>query len=562
MTIGDNNTHYHYSGDKNIPPALTKPPFRSEIFLGREDDLKTIKEKLFSEGNNMLLLVNGHGGVGKTSVAAQYYTTCQNDYRYTAWVGSEYSIANALLANLTQPLGLVFEPQEKEAERLDKLLHAMAKLDKPCLLVIDNANDLEDLEHNYQRLRQCSNFHILLTSRIREFRRAAFYPIKGLPKDKALELFEEYYQPPLTAEELPLFYGIYEAVEGNTLVVEILAKNLYLFNRKKGDYTLSDLLADLQHKGVLDLPKTVSVEVDYQQYRKENPKDIIAAMYDIQPLSEIERQLLSVFAVLPSETIPLATLEAHLLPDMPELRATAYLLSTRGWLEYYEANKEYKCHPLVQEITRKKNTFLRADCNTLIDALIAKLEYDTLHEGNYKYATLFAHYAETVVKVFEEPVLCQNIGNYHTEIGNLDKALFFYLKCEQLSKQLLGTETNNPNFKRGLAVSYSKLGDTYMALGNLEKALNFFEDENKLFEEFYKSDPNYVDFKNGLAVSYERLGLTYIALGNLDRALNFFEDENKLFEELYKATPIMSLSKRVWRFLTPNSAIRIRPLGI
>jgi hypothetical protein len=44
-----------YEGDKIIPRALTKSPFLSEVFIGREADLVAIKEKLFS-GDNMLLL--------------------------------------------------------------------------------------------------------------------------------------------------------------------------------------------------------------------------------------------------------------------------------------------------------------------------------------------------------------------------------------------------------------------------------------------------------------------------------------------------------------------------
>lgn len=38
-----------------IPHALTRPPFLPEVFLGRTEELQTIKDKLFT-GNHMLLL--------------------------------------------------------------------------------------------------------------------------------------------------------------------------------------------------------------------------------------------------------------------------------------------------------------------------------------------------------------------------------------------------------------------------------------------------------------------------------------------------------------------------
>jgi hypothetical protein len=102
---------------RKIPHALTKSPFQSDVFIGREADLITIKEKLFS--NNKLLLVNGRGGVGKTTIAAKYYISQQESYKHVAWVLSEPNIAQALLTNLAAPLGLSFDPKATEAERFD-----------------------------------------------------------------------------------------------------------------------------------------------------------------------------------------------------------------------------------------------------------------------------------------------------------------------------------------------------------------------------------------------------------------------------------------------------------
>ena len=325
-------------GNKEIPHALTKHPFISEIFIGREDDLKAIKNKLFS-GDNMLLLVNGQGGVGKTTIAAQYYTIHADLYAHTAWVLSEKNIANALVTHLAAPLGIVFEQTDTLAQQRDKLLRGMANLNKPCLLVIDNANEVEDLERNYLLLRSCSNFHLLLTSRITEFEQAQFYPIAGLPEDKALQLFEKLYKKPLNEGEKSIFSNIYQAIGGNTLVVEVLAKNLYLFNRLKQQYSLADLLQDLQSKGLLALSHTQAVTVGYQAkavLRKEKPEDIIAAMYDLSDLTRAETALLSVFAVLPAESIGFETVE-NLLPNTENLEKNALSLAQRGWIEFDDA---------------------------------------------------------------------------------------------------------------------------------------------------------------------------------------------------------------------------------
>ncbi|MEZ4988284.1 MAG: NB-ARC domain-containing protein [Saprospiraceae bacterium] len=503
--------------------------------------MTAIHQKLFAGDN--IPLVNGQGGVGKTSIAARYYDRHKDHYAHTAWVLSERSIANALLSNLAAPLGLVFEQTAAEAERLNHLLRAMASLDKPCLLVIDNANELEDLEKNYILLRRCSNFHLLLTSRITHFEQAATHAIEGLPEAEALALFKRHY-PKMKAEEEPLFAAIYHAVGGNTLVVELLAKNVALFHGIRQQYSLQTLLDDLQQKGVLALTKSAEVKTGYQAkdaLRSETPEAIIAAMYDLSDLSREETALLSVFAVLPAESIGFEWLEM-LLPNTVDIEKNALALAQRGWIEYDETNASFKCSPVIQEITRKKNEQLRADCETLIQHLIEKLKRDTLHEENYKYSAIFARYAETVISIFQVPnyeiaLLCERTGDFHVATGNLEKANDNFEKCRDISKKLCEIGPDEPYNKNELAISYSKLGETHAALGNLDLALTFYQDDAELTKQLYDSYPNNVAFKNGLAISYERLGLTHAALGNLDLALTFYQDYNELEKQLYDSYP-------------------------
>jgi len=130
---------------------------------------------------------------------------------------------------------------------------------------------------------------------------------------------------------------------------------------------------------------------------------------------------------------------------------------------------------------------------------------------------------------FEFGKLLVNWGDVETSLGKLSQALILFE--EALSHFLLLEDKPN------IAISYEKLGQTHSSLGNLDKALTFFQDETKLFEELYHAYPNNVSFKNGLAISYSKLGDTHSALGNLDNALTFFQDQTKLFEELYHAYP-------------------------
>lgn len=530
--------------DKQIPKNLTRPPFISDVFIGRDDDIAAVHQELFI-GKQLLLLVNGEGGIGKTTLAAHYYSHYEQDYQHMAWVFAGNSLLDALLT-LALPLQIDFPQNWLARRRLDGLLAKMADLHKPCLLVIDNANNLSELENYYLALRSCANFHILMTTRITEFEQAACHKIRSLPCEHAIALFKKHY-PSHQAPEDPLLQNILAAVGYNTLVIELLAKNLNISNRLKTLYSLTDLLNDLQLKGLLKLKsQTVSsaYHADGAALRKETPEAIIAAMYDLDELSDAETALLSVFAVLPAENIAYAMLET-LIPDIENLDVTLLTLAQKGWLDN-EAAANFKISPVIQEITRQKNKpRLLQDCQNIIDRLNENLEYEPgtgyFLKASFQEAA-FAHIGENVVCHFSEPtvslaILYERLGSYHNTAGNLDRALGFFNKYFQLRKELYEACPNNDSLKIGMAISYEKLGDSHIALGNFSLALGLFEVETELFKELYEAHPNNPHFINGLVISNEKLGDTYTALGNLDRALEFFEKRFRLSKELYAAYP-------------------------
>ncbi|MCC5944180.1 MAG: hypothetical protein JJT94_04545, partial [Bernardetiaceae bacterium] len=490
--IGDK---IYNNGKHEIKRLLTPPPFQTPIFIGRKEELETVHDRLFG-GENFLMLVNGQGGIGKTTFAAKYWERYQNDYSHLAFLYVEDGIANAIL-RLAPQLGLTFEKQS-QAEQLEMLITVVSNLDKPCLLILDNANAEQDLNDNVVLLRRCNNFHILLTSRLADFEHAQKYPLGTLDKKQALELFKRHYAL-LSAQEEATFKEIYKSVGGNTLILELMAKNLTNFNNKlKQRYTLEQLKDDLQ-EGLTKLSHSKEVKVKYQAkgtgLREETPEAIILAMYDLTELSDAETALLSVFAVLPAENIAFETLEnmlkedpqilqlaelmqqkvqelgsvealkeflkqngldlsdeeidKHLNPkivNFDDLDQTLLTLSQKGWLEYNEDESSFKVSPVVQEITRHKNQHrLYADCEKMIRFLAEKLhpvENPNYHQENYKYSTLYSRYAESVVSYFTEPhinflMLCERIGSFYQTTGNLSQALHFYKKYENLAQKLV-----------------------------------------------------------------------------------------------------------------------------
>ena len=539
--IGDRNehTHHHY-GDKAIPRLLTTPPFNSEIFLGRENDLAAI-ETDYQQHNRLLVLVNGEGGIGKTTLASKYWYAHEARYKHLAWLYSDAGIGTALVT-LKEKLEVAFAPDDNLDTQVLRMAEALNNLDAPCLLIFDNANDDADLKKHYATLHRLANCHILLTSRVRKLADMKVHEVQALGAEDAVRLFKTHY-PDLADDELPLLHDVLSAVGRNTLVTEVLAKNLAVHNRFARRYTLADLLRDLQAKGLLALKnKAVAVVYGSDTLREAEPTDIIAAMYDLAQLDEAECRLLSNLSALPAENIPYALLAALLREAEEALEAPLGSLENKGWIEYRKSDNSFKVSPVVQEVTKSKNAGrLLEDCRTLVNVLSTGLNKDNRHTDNYQLAAVFARLGASVVQAlptdFDVVILCQNIGNYHKDTGNLDGMMQSYQKMLDIQTALCEAEPDNPNFKNGLAISYAKLGDTHRALGNLDNALTFFEEDLKLTRELYEAYPQNVSFKNVLAVSYERLGHTHTVLGNLDKALTFYEERSRLGKELYEAYP-------------------------
>ena len=227
------------------------------------------------------MLVNGRGGIGKTTLASKYYYQYQDYYQHLVWVFSGTSIVDALLT-LALPLGVEFPPKMPNEECFTVLIKAMAELNELCLLIMDNTNEITDIEKYHGVLLQCTNFHILLTTRVNsKIHNTEIYEVKPLTPEAALRLFSKHYDTHDTNEN-DLFFEIYEAVNRNTLVVELLAKNLANFNNDlEQEYHLSDLLKNI-NDSLLKLDKSDKVGTFYHAQngiqRKETPENILAAM--------------------------------------------------------------------------------------------------------------------------------------------------------------------------------------------------------------------------------------------------------------------------------------------
>ncbi|MEZ4826587.1 MAG: hypothetical protein R3C61_09890 [Bacteroidia bacterium] len=122
--------HYHYYGEHKSPATSLLHPFCLKFLSAGKKRWKPFVRNS-SPAAGCCSVVNGRGGIGKTTLASRYYHSYQADYAHTAWLLSESGIAFALL-RLAHSLGIAFEDRMPIDERLDLLLAAMAELNRPA----------------------------------------------------------------------------------------------------------------------------------------------------------------------------------------------------------------------------------------------------------------------------------------------------------------------------------------------------------------------------------------------------------------------------------------------
>jgi len=555
--MGDKIEHHHYPLPPLISKFLTTPPPNPIVFEGRENDLKAIHDKFFA-GENLLLLVNGQGGIGKTSFAYKYWHQYSQEYCFLAFLYAKEGIYNILMS-LSDNLNITFDERLSKSERLNLLIQGLVNLESPCLLVLDDVNDTLDLENNILALSKCSNFHILITSRLDKFDQVHKYHLQALPKEQALDVFKKLYES-FDDTETNLFYNLFKVIDGNTLLITLFAKNLNHFNNHlKKHYPLVQLIKDLENS-LIKLSKSTLINTTYNAFgaglRKATIEEIILGMYDISELDNFpnEKKLLSIFSMLPPEHISFDILK-ELITNLENLDKELFHLTQKGWLEYNQSNSTFKCSPVIQEVIRNKNTeHVLVDCQVVVQKLNEKLSYESGVE-HFKHisredSNLYARFCNSITSNLEKvrglaqlnesietlstySFLYERWANYFKINNDLLQALTCFKEFYDFRKRILYKEPNNPNLKFTLSDACDKLGRTYLKLGELNSAHEIFTESLLLIKEVVTFSPKSFDPKNALAMAFENIGDTYSRMGDLDKALDSYNQFYFEIQQLY-----------------------------
>ncbi|MGB1207515.1 MAG: NB-ARC domain-containing protein, partial [Chitinophagales bacterium] len=233
----------------NTPKHLGQHLRYSNKFVGRIKEKDDIRQLL--QQHDSLVVVNGMGGIGKTSIAYNLMQEDQNAYQHLIWTnleipsyGRKEMLKNTLLYQ-SRPLHLHLGIAEKlqtakdTAEKWEILWHRISMLQGKVLWVMDNVR-ADDVATIKSLPKTCT---FLLTSR-QELNGIETYKLDELKADDALKLFKTYYKG---KNEDDILAQICQTVHFHALSIELLARNLAAIDDMTAQQFLEKLQESLLH---------------------------------------------------------------------------------------------------------------------------------------------------------------------------------------------------------------------------------------------------------------------------------------------------------------------------
>jgi len=168
-------------GQRPAPSPVMHLPQRPPLFIGREQEIETLRTRLKEQGS--VAYVSGLAGRGKTTLALEYAHRHQRDFESVHWLPCQQRTLIQITGELTWQLGL----------KLDGDLDAIVRelnghcARKRCLLIFDNVED-----DTPARLLPSGRTSVLITTRFNTLRFLRSYQPLNLPlftEEQCFELF-------------------------------------------------------------------------------------------------------------------------------------------------------------------------------------------------------------------------------------------------------------------------------------------------------------------------------------------------------------------------------------
>lgn len=569
-------------GDKivyiNQPPKINDPKKLTTIqrvnpdeLIGRKKDLEKLHQLLTKK--KKVVVVNGMGGIGKTTLAAAYTFQYHDYYKKLVWITqSQEDITNDFVQNaeLIQSLNIATEGKQAD-QLLGEILHALRNItERPKLLVIDNA--FESLEQHLDQIPSQPEWEVLVTSR-QAIEGLHTMPLDFLSEAEAIALFQKHCS---RITDVVAIRELVNTVELHTLTIEILAKTA-----EKQRSSPSQLMTALEE----DLKANIKARHS-ELKRIDRITSYLNSIFNISNLTEDELWLLIQFHFLPLEFHRYTFLEDLIGISFEKrevgLSETLTEVVSKGWIIESKKDDSYKMHRVIDTVLdshfilsympasylcRRVSIELSGSIEVnsvsrlkwipfalrLLKTHLSPIEDESLNYLRINLALLlfdFGNFSKSLDLIevgtgyFEEhppknllelKELKSIRASFLTKQGNPDQARILYEEILDIQKS--DPETN----ESALASTYFDLASVWNALENPEKAKKYLEKSISINHKYLASNnPTWAMIFSNLGSILEKLDELHEAKAAFEKAISI---EEKYFEPNHpqKATDYSNL---------------------
>ncbi|WP_319502225.1 tetratricopeptide repeat protein [uncultured Draconibacterium sp.] len=502
-----------------VPKIITYiPKIDENEIIGRDTDFKKLQTYL--DESKKGLIINGIGGIGKSTLAKFFINKYLNNFDHIVWIDVENSSMNddfdelILIESFTNNpilinnLDIKFTEDISLESKFQIILNKLNNINGNNIIVIDNApSQIGNYENEMPGL---PYWKVLLTSRI-EIPNYKSLSLDVLDEEDAILLFFKYY----TIEKNDILRTVLNYIGNHTLTIELLSKTANLRR-----ITLNELASKLKAEG-LNMSPTASIHVAHNINRKAvRPFEYLLSIFSIFKLSNEQKEILRYFSVLPTQFFEYNTLKQ--LFNIPENDNDFFEglkdLVANGWIK--EENGGYKTHQIIQEVLRFKLLPDEENCEPLIKSITNLLSFSDQESyiSKVPYLTIAEHLLKYLyTKQVRFISLINNVAALNDYNGNSKKALYFYNEIIQFIENEDCNESEVYYIYVNIAVCYLRLGEYEKALKFNLKVVEYVE--NELDKDYLK-----------LAMLYSNIGENYRFLGNIRKSLEYMLQAIKIFE--------------------------------
>ena len=527
------------------PNAITNPaPAAAKEFIHRDEKVKELHNAI--KENRKIVLINGLGGIGKTTIARKLYHAVKDEFKHIAWIEYQNNIKNSLLKSIT-----LFNDIKDEADRYGKIEIFLNNAKKDTILFIDNVS-YENYSESGLEWIESLEVNVVLTSRRDEIGTFEKFPIDFMTEEQCVDIFYKYYKRDKNRTHEKTVLDLVRMVQRHTLSVELLACVSNSYGK-----SLEIYLAELTEKGFAY--PDLHAETAYMQYNPQTIAEHLKILFSLVEVTEKQKRILKNFSLMPNIEIPLEVetwIDCH-RNDMIEL-------TKLGWLRFSGAS--YFMHAVVKEAIKLQYDVQYEDFEQIIDYMgsdeyikigdiytdvYIRLEIAEMIMSNFAdvengdmgrlynkvgvaYDDLCNHtealeYYNKALEIFEKvygeehpstATSYNNIGYVYDDLGNHTKALEYYSKDLAICKKVYGE--NHPD----TATSYNNIGAVYKTLCKYTEALEYYNKALAIKEKIYGEHPD-------TAISYNNIGAVYKTLGNYTEVLEYFSKALAIKEKIY-----------------------------